>query len=234
MNLDSSQLRKLWTSKLTNFLLEHQLQPQKLDLYLVAFTHSSYSKQHNSFIDYEKLEFFGDAIIGFVVAEFVYLKSNQTTLSLGDLSRRKHFLVSDSTLARVSRNLKLATLVLNAIPEVKLETNDAILSDVFEAFIGALYLDLGIAVTKKFLLQHLLERFYSCSLSRVDYPSLLQELTQKQDKTVPNYVFEQHGKEFLVKCQYRDITIEFKDRSKKAARNEVSRLMLEKLGQTLD
>lgn len=210
-------------------MTEHQINSKRLSLYYPAFTHSSYTQKQETVTNYEKLEFFGDAILGFLTAEFLYQQNMINTLTLGSLSRAKHFLVSKATLNQLAIKLQLKDLILKDqcnLPRI----NASLLSDVFEAFIGALYSDQGLLTTRAFLTKHLFLPFYSQSLQRIDYCSILQELAQKNNKTIPSYSFQEEDKQFLVTCQYNNLILVAKANSKKTARAKVARLMLEKLG----
>ena len=243
---------KLWKTKLEQFLVLHHFPIKNIALFASAFTHSSYSKKHQDIMsamcrrgiedhssyskkheeitDYEKLELFGDALIGFVVTEFLYAENHKKSTPLGTLCRRKHFLVSEKVLSQVATNLKLTDLILHNLSSPQ-SLKKGILSDVFEALIGVIYLETGIENTKQFLLKWLLKPFYPKSLTRIDYSTILQELNQKIDKTVPHYHFHKEGEEFIAECHCQNQITVAKAKSKKMARTEAAHLMLHKLNE---
>ena len=234
MHSESPHSTGLLQEKLVKFLTLQKIKFKKIEGYVTAFIHLSYSKKHDNIDNYEKLEFFGDAVIGLVVTELLYLKSSLVSVSLGELSRRKHFLVSESVLSQVANNLSFSRLILidkssTNLKQQSLQSNTSILSDVFEAFIGALYLDVGLRTTKKFIFNHLFKPFHLQSLDRVDYPSLLQELTQKDSKTTPQYSFHKVDHDFVAHCQYNNLSVSVKGKNKKIARSKAAKLMLAKL-----
>jgi ribonuclease-3 len=126
-------------SKICN---EYKLQPKNLQLYEEAFTHVSYSFENKLNYNYEKLEFLGDAVIGKNIALYLFKKYND--MSVGDMSKTKIIMVQSRTLAKASEVMGLRDLI-NVGKSVgdKKNITENIMEDVFESFIGALFLDLG-------------------------------------------------------------------------------------------
>ncbi len=110
------------------------------DLLNVALTHSSTGHSKN----YERLEFLGDRVLGLVIAQLLFKKFPDE--NEGDLAKRLAFLVQGETLAKLSKQISLGDYILlsEAEREAGGAANDHILADVFEAVIGAIYLDNGI------------------------------------------------------------------------------------------
>jgi ribonuclease-3 len=116
-----------------------------------ALTHPSYAYQKNLPFSYESLEFLGDAVLGHIIAEYLFQKFPH--LDEGKLSKRRAAIVQEETLARVGEWLNFEGLILVG-DELKLdrETRRSLLAEVLEALIGALQLDQGYERTKEFVL----------------------------------------------------------------------------------
>lgn len=149
-----------------------------------ALTHSSYAaenpgKEHN-----ERLEFFGDAVLKFVVSE--YLLERFPTYDEGDLSEIRAVLVSGKTLAEVGESLKLGKYILTGR---RVPIKPSILAGSMEAVLGAIYLDSGLMQV-----QNLIIRLFGAQATAVDrdevkenYKAQLQEWTQARGEGIPIY-----------------------------------------------
>lgn len=106
-----------------------------------AFTHSSYANEHHSKHDNERLEFMGDAVLQLWSSNAIY----PLKLSEGEMTRLRAQLVCEKALANYVRELGLNEFLLLGVGEEKTggRDKDAIIADMFEAFLGALYLDQG-------------------------------------------------------------------------------------------
>ena len=111
------------------------IKPKNIDLYRLALTHSSYNGDANTkHHDYERLEYIGDAVIGFVVADLIFnLHGN---MEVGIMSKLRSQLVQTKALAGYARRIKLYDYILtgSSMSSEKLYNSDNILEDVFEAF----------------------------------------------------------------------------------------------------
>ena len=162
--------------------------PHDISLYEQAFTHSSYNadartKHH----DYEKLEFLGDSVIGLVVAELAY--ENREGLSQGTLTVLKSKLVNSEALANYARKFKFYEYIRvgNSFAG-KVEENDHILEDVFESFVGAIYLDRGFNRAKQFITRVFLKDIKNFSEDNLtNYKSKLQETIQAESRESVTY-----------------------------------------------
>ena len=122
------------------------------NLLKIAFTHSSYANEHNCESN-ERLEFLGDSVLGFIVTKKIY---NYTNLKEGELSKLRALLVSEEPLAKIVDELKIEEYMLKGIGESKNKVNSrAIKCDLFEAIVGAIYLDLGLEIVQKFVMKKL-------------------------------------------------------------------------------
>ena len=139
---------------------------------------------------YERLEFFGDSILGAIVAEYVYEHFPQWDQGL--LSKAKATVVQEAPLAETALRLGLAPLMEVAPSERASDGSirPSILADAFEAVVGAIYIDNGLAITRWFVLEHLqpyLEAITRGEVGVGDYKSRLQEIAQARWRQTPSY-----------------------------------------------
>jgi ribonuclease-3 len=172
------------------------------ELLVQALTHRSHHHNHN-----ERLEFLGDSVLGFVVADSLYHQFPRSPE--GDLTRMRARLVRRDTLASVARDLSLGNFLQLGEGEYKSGGFDrnSILADALEAVFGAVYLDGGYRNAKTVILKLFAHRLATITVKNIkDNKTLLQELLQKKEKPLPVYqVVEQRGEahalEFRVKCE---------------------------------
>lgn len=174
-----------------------------------ALTHRSAATNNN-----ERLEFLGDSILNFVIAEELYRCYPDVTE--GDLSRLRAELVKKDGLAKVARDLSLSDHLILGGGELKSGgyRRDSILADTVEAILGAVYLDAGFDVCKNMIL-----RFYQQQLADIPAPSelkdaktRLQELLQAYKMALPEYevthiVGKAHEQTFTVICRINELAI---------------------------
>lgn len=198
-----------------------------------ALTHRSASGPHN-----ERLEFLGDAVLGLVIAEAVYLA--RPDAHEGDLSRLRASLVRKQTLAEIARELGIGPYIQLGPGEMKTggHRRESILADATEALIGAVYLDAGFGASRDMVL-----RLYSTRLRALpsadelkDPKTRLQEWLQGQGRALPEYVIlditgEAHRQEFTVACRLPDTGEETRSagRSRRKAEQAAATSMLEEL-----
>ncbi|MBI4418673.1 MAG: ribonuclease III [Ignavibacteriales bacterium] len=159
-------------------------------LFVEALLHRSFLPQlDEGWNSNERLEFLGDAVLNFLVAE--YLHSENPGMEEGDLTKLRSRLVNRRILAQVARELRLAEfLLLSASAAQSLDQgSESILSDALEAIIGALYLDGGIDPAREFVGKTLL-RSHTLQVALTDdnYKSALLEYTQAEGLGIPRYV----------------------------------------------
>ena len=175
---------------------------------------------------YERLEFFGDSVLGLVVAQ--YLFEHHPNWDQGMMSKAKSSVVQEAPLAEISKKLGLeAYLELSPSEEATGgRQRPSILADVVEAIFGAIYLESGLEVARWFILEQLnpyLLRISSGDVNPDDYKSKLQEIAQSIWKKTPNYrVMNEfgaaHDKKFTVEVLFDEEVIgEGTGRSKKEA-----------------
>ena len=183
-------------------------------IYEQALTHPSYNGDANTkHQDYEKLEFMGDAVLGYVTADLVY--KNRPEMSEGNLTKLRSVLVSTKPLAEYARKIGLPDYIRigHSITVNQVKESDKILENVLEALIGATYLDAGLKVAygliKKLLLKDILA--YDTD-NLTDYKSKLQEEIQAEHRDAVQYVTVNqsgpaHDRTFTVQVLYNEIVL---------------------------
>ena len=205
-----------------------------------AMTHTSRANEDRSggVTDNESLEFLGDAILGFVIADMLFKEF--PSFDEGQKSKIKATLVSTVTLARQAERLAIGDHLLLGRGEEKTggRRKQALLADTYEALIAAIYLDGGIEQARAFVLGDfapLVAEIRRDGLAGQDHKSALQEYLQSRDEPLPEYrltgtLGPDHSKLFQVEVSVRGETLaEATGASKKEAEQEAARLALERL-----
>ncbi|MEP7117140.1 MAG: ribonuclease III [Acidobacteriota bacterium] len=206
-----------------------------------ALTHKSRAAEDPSggVADNESLEFLGDAVLGFVVADLLYRDFPE--FSEGPKSKAKAALVSTTALADLSRTLGLGDDLLLGKGEAKTggRAKTALLADVFEAIVAAIYLDGGIEAARTFVefqLRLLIATVRDSASFGRDHKSALQETLQAQGRALPSYrvaseTGPDHEKRFAVAAIVDGAVLATgSGRTKKEAEQEAARLALAALG----
>ncbi|KMW73623.1 ribonuclease III [Photorhabdus luminescens subsp. luminescens] len=177
------------------------------DLLIQALTHRSASSKHN-----ERLEFLGDSILSFVIANALYHRFPR--VDEGDMSRMRATLVRGNTLAELAREFELGECLRLGPGELKSGgyRRESILADTVEALIGAIFLDSDIQMVERIIL-----RWYETRLNEIspgdkqkDPKTRLQEYLQGHHLPLPSYLVvmvrgEAHDQEFTIHCQVSGI-----------------------------
>ncbi|EZP78008.1 ribonuclease III [Parageobacillus genomosp. 1] len=207
-------------------------------LLIQAFTHSSYVNEHRRRpqADNERLEFLGDAVLELTVSQYLFKKFPH--MSEGELTKLRAAIVCEPSLVKFANALSFGELVLLGKGEELTggRTRPALLADVFEAFIGALYLDQGMDAVVQFLGQTIFPKIDEGAFSHVmDFKSQLQELVQRDGIGVLEYtILEEkgpaHNKEFVsrVSLNGKELGIGV-GKSKKEAEQHAAQMALETL-----
>ncbi len=204
------------------------IKPTNINLYYMAFTHSSYSNENPSFTSYERLEFLGDAVLELIISEYLYKERH---LEEGIMTKMRATYVCEAALSTYARDLKFEEDIKLGSGEV--EANNTILADVFEAFTGALYLDQGFEYTKKIILDIMIKYIDKKIDFLQDYKSKLQELVQTERKSVVYEVIKEkgpsHNKKFTIAVKVNNIVLgRGTGSSKKNAEQEAAKAALSK------
>ena len=207
-----------------------------------ALYHSSYANEHRAagIRSNERLEFLGDAVLGFVTAEYLYAK--HPDLPEGDLTRRRAALVCEESLHEVAQALDLGSCLQLGRGEEQGggRHRPSILADATESVFAAVYLDGGMDAARDLIHRVLLdkEREEQVEERRRDYKTALQELVQRQADQVLTYrmVGEQgpdHAKTFVAEVLLNGEALgSGSGHSKKEAEQAAARTALEKLSET--
>ena len=218
------------------FLKEKNIPAKDISLYDLALTHPSCNNENNTkHHDYERLEFIGDSVIGFVVADLIFKKHEN--LDQGMMSKLRSFLVCSKSLASIGRDIGLYNYINigHSITEEQLKKSDKILEDVFEAVTGAVYLDLGIEVAYdyiKYFFKEKVDNFDPDDI--IDPKTKLQEDIQAEYRDSVKYTLEDeygpaHDRTFKVAVSYNNIVLgRGVGKSKKAAEEAAARDALSK------
>lgn len=230
-------------SELADFFAAFNIDPNDDRLYLRALTHRSYIHQRrkNKREDQqERLEFFGDAVLKFVVS--YYLMHKFPSMEEGMLTKIRARLISDRSLASLALSMGLDNYVLISDSEKAMDgqKRPALLSDTFEAILGALYLDKGADIAQEWM-NDIIETHLSDFLDVdhiVDYKTHLQELVQQFGEQLPKYTCiktsgPEHRKQFHysvnISINGTEISADGQGNNKKIAQQIAARACVEQL-----
>jgi len=186
--------------------------PSKLKYFKKAFTHSSIKKTSSTGkpLNYERLEYLGDAILSAVIAYYLFKKIPLGTE--GYLTQMRSKIVSREHLNEIGRDLDLIRFIISNVPEKNF--GDNIHGNIFEALVGAVFLDKGYTYCERFIYKTVIEPYVD--IERLEgkitsYKSVLIEWCQKQKKKIKYDVYEDTGndslKHFSVKLFINEETI---------------------------
>ncbi|CAH6782844.1 RNase III [Vibrio chagasii] len=203
------------------------------DLIHLALTHRSAAGKHN-----ERLEFLGDSILSFVIADDLYHRFPK--VNEGDMSRMRATLVRGHTLAELGREFELGDYLKLGPGELKSGgfRRDSILADAVEAIIGAIYLDSDTETVRGIILSWYQSRLEAIQpgVSQKDPKTRLQEFLQGRRNPLPVYTVtnikgEAHNQEFTVECEVAgvDKPVIGKGTSRRKAEQAAAETALEQL-----
>ena len=210
------------------------ISPKNKNLYITAFSHSSYANEHKAKNDYERLEFLGDAVLDLVMADYLY--SNQKEKE-GEMTKIRASYVCENALFEYSNDLGLNKYIKVGHGEEKEggKYKKAIVADIFEALIGAIYLDLGYATARKTVLNIIVPYIENPNITFFsDYKSALQENVQTEQKSLTYRLVKEEGpaheRVFTVEVEVDGIIYGVGvGQSKKEAEQEAAKEALKKL-----
>lgn len=223
---------------LTTLLTTLNLTPKNLHLIENAFVHRSYLNESNDFKESnERLEYLGDAVLELITSD--YLFKSYPDYQEGMLTNIRAALVRTESLAEVATSLNFPKIILMSKGEAGAggTTNKSILADAFEAFLGAVYLDLGINNVENILQSQLFpkaEKVISGGLYK-DNKSFLQEVSQARFKATPlyNLISEagpDHDKEFVMQVMINNQPYSTgTGKSKQSAQEDAAKNTLEQI-----
>jgi len=216
--------------KLEKALDYHFEDPQLL---IEALTHKSYKQPYNN----ERLEFLGDAVLDLVVGEYLFAKF--PNFDEGKLSKMRASLVNEEGFTRLAEHINLGDFILlsNAEENNNGRHKPSLLSNAFEAVMGAIYLQVGLSHVEALMHRYLDEVYPVIDMTTLfkDFKTTLQELTQAEFGVTPDYRLvgtsgPDHKKEFEISVFIQDKEYATaKGKSKKVAQQEAAYIALEKL-----
>ena len=206
--------------------------PNHKSLYVQAFTHTSYANEHG-LKSYERLEFLGDAVLELIMSE--YLIKN-TEFEEGKMTKLRSHYVCESALYEYSMRLKLNDYILLGHGEEQSggRNRKAIVADIFEAFVGAMFLDQGLEFVKKFIYENIIPLIEKKEVDFFsDYKSILQEFVQTDRRSLAYEIVNEegpaHDKTFTVEVRIDNIVYgRGTAHSKKEAEQEAAKDALKK------
>tara|TARA_R110001592_G_scaffold84675_1_gene250280 strand:+ start:3595 stop:4329 length:735 start_codon:yes stop_codon:yes gene_type:complete len=203
--------------------------PKTILFYKTAFTHRSMNikNREGNAINYERLEFLGDAMLGAVIGAHLYLEVPSG--DEGYLTKMRSKIVSREHLNELGKDLKLIDLIESKIAATQF--GDNIHGNLFEALVGAIYLDKGFKYCEKFIYKRVIIPYVDISQLEgkvISYKSLLIEWCQKEKKTFNYHVYEDTGNDdvrhFSVKLSVDNkIVTKARATSKKKAEEKASK-----------
>ncbi len=209
--------------------------PKNISIYEEAFTHRSLNEKNSKGIpqNYERMEFLGDAMLGSVIASHLYKKVPSG--DEGYLTKMRSKVVSREHLNELGRDLQLIKLLKTNIPTKQFGGN--IHGNIFEALVGAIYLDRGFPYCEKFIYKRVIKPYVDIERLEgkvISYKSLFIEWCQKHKKAFKYVVYDDTGndelKHFAVKLQLDNVTVgKARATSKKKAEERASKRAYYKL-----
>ena len=211
-----------------------KIKPNDNKYYITAFQHSSYVNENHLKSDYERLEFLGDAVLELVVSDYLF---KNLEIKEGDMTKLRASYVCENALYEYSKDLNLSKYIKVGHGE-EIDGGrykKVILADIFEAFMGAIYLDLGFDEVKRVVLSIIVPYIEDPKITFFsDYKSALQEFVQTEQRSLIYEVVGEegpaHNKTFTVIVKVDDIVYgSGVAASKKEAEQEAAKNALEKL-----
>ena len=212
------------------------VKPKSLENYKLALTHPSYNADaRTKHQDYERLEYIGDAVLGFVSADLIF--NMYPDMDQGLMTKLRSNLVKSKSLANYARRIDLASYIVagHSISPEKINESDKILEDVFESLIGAIYLDQGIKKAHSYIKSFIYNDIKHARLDELtDYKSKLQEEMQAEYRESVKYTIvsekgPSHNKTFVASCTFNGLLLATGvGKSKKEAEENAAKAALEK------
>ncbi len=178
--------------EIEKLLEELEINYNNIKLYERALTHTSYANE-NRVESYERLEYLGDAVLELVISDYMY---KNTEYEEGKMTKYRSHYVCENANYEYSTRLKLNDYLRLGHGEEERggKYRKAIVADIFESFMGAMYLDLGFDVVKEFLYKHVIPLIENKNIEFFDdYKSVLQELVQTDKKSLEYVIVREDG-----------------------------------------
>ena len=210
------------------------IKPKNMELYNIAFSHSSYANENSLKSDYERLEFLGDAVLELIISDYLYKKKE---VSEGEMTKLRASYVCENALFEYSKDLGLSDYIKVGHGE-EIDGGrfkKVILADIFEALMGAIYLDLGFNKVKTVLTNIIVPYIENPDVTFLnDYKSVLQEYVQTNKKSLEYELIDEegpsHNKKFTTVVKIDNIIYgKGIAHSKKASEQEAAKNAMDKL-----
>lgn len=218
---------------MNEFLKKFNIIPKNNKLYETALSHSSFVNEHNLKSDYERLEFLGDAVLELVVSDYLYQNYQETE---GEMTKVRASYVCENALYEYMKDLDLIKYIKVGNGELG-NIKKAIVADIFESIMAAIYLEEGFLKVKEVILAIIVPYIKNPNISFFnDYKSTLQEALQTEKRSFVYETIEEsgppHDKTFTVVVKIDNIIYgKGIASSKKEAEREAARVALTKLAQ---
>lgn len=168
------------------FLERQQIAPKRIEYYIQSITHPSFSNERKSEKSYQRLEFLGDAILEAATAEYVFILCPE--MNEGEMTILRSKAVSGNVIASFAKEIGLDEHIRFGNKSGDLRNSEKILADIFEAFVAAIYLDLGKEATVKFLDKNVFKFVRDSKNEDLKNPkTILQELLQSYSREAIEY-----------------------------------------------
>lgn len=217
-------------NRIEEFIKSLGIRYNDIKTYEAPFLHASYIHETPwDDVSYDRLEFFGDSILSFVVSEYLY--NNYPEFEEGEMTLFKVFLVEKAALSKVGKKLNIQNYVFLGQGHDRESLSDSVFEDIIESLIAAIYLDAGFEEAKRFIYEHILIYAEGVDVTELKDPkSRLQELLQAETRKSVKYITDKgvrsEGNEliFTSKATFDDNIIgEGKGKSKKEAEKEAAK-----------
>lgn len=203
-------------------------------LYEVAFTHASYSTLHDLDYNYERLEYLGDSVLSLIVSEYLYKK--YPDYGEGKLTKLRANYVCQSALIYYSHELGLINYLRVSEEESNLTSNEvlSITADIFESFLGAIFLDQGIEFAKDYISKIIFKYIDEEKIFFADYKSAMKEYGDMENLEIHYEVLDEkgvpHDKIFTISIIIDGVEMGIgQGKNKKEAEQAAAKVAIEKL-----
>ena len=217
-----------------NLFEKFNIETENEYLYEIAFTHGSYSTQMDLDYNYERLEFLGDSVLSVIVSEYLYKKYPH--YEEGKLTKLRANYVCQSALIYYSHELGLQDYLKVSSEESNLTKNEilSITADIFESFLGAIFLDQGMEFAKDFISKVIFKYIDENRIFFADYKSAMKEYGDAKELTIEYKILREYGvphdKTFIIAILIDDVEMGVgKGKNKKEAEQAAAKVAIEKL-----
>lgn len=217
-----------------NILKKFGIETDNKQIYLMALTHGSFSTKYDLDYTYERLEFLGDSVLSLMVSEYLY--KNYPDYEEGKLTKLRANYVCQNALIYYSHELGLNDYLRISEEESSLTKNEilSITADIFESFLGAIFIDQGIDFTKQFLVENIFKYIDEGKVFFRDYKSAMKEYGDAEEIEVSYKIINElgvpHDKIFLISILVDGEEIGIgKGKNKKEAEQAAAKVACEKL-----